>query len=142
MQFKQGKNIKARIRISLFVAVFLVFASCSNKKRFINQNDFIKIKGFNSGKWKKDSLSCDDQRPALVKILISNKQNLIDLNRAQVVDLLGRPNGELKNALGYFVESGTQCLDIKHIDYTGIQTKSLLIEFKNGFVDDIYIIVL
>lgn len=129
------------IKVSLLVIAFLVFTSCSTKKTVINHNHVIRIKGFNSRKWKKDRLSCNDQRPELVKILISNKQNLINLNRAQVVSLLGRPNGENKNVMGYFVEGGTQCLDIKRMDYTGIQTKSLLIEFKNGFVDDIYIVV-
>lgn len=140
LQFQQQKSNKDKFEIFLFIIIFLVFESCSNGKIFISHNSANRIKGFNSRKWKKDSLSCNNQRPVLVKALISNKQSLINLNREQIIDLLGKPNGENKNTLGYFIESGTQCLDIKHIDYKDVQTKLLLISFANGLADDLYII--
>jgi len=100
--------------------------------------DSIKIKDFNSRAWKRDSLSCNNKRPYLAKVLIEHKANLIHLNKKQIVNLLGKPNGDRNQVYGYYIENGTQC---SNVNYTDHQTKSLLIEFENGLVTDVYIIV-
>jgi len=114
---------------------FILPLSCSDRKLIA---DKVQIHGFNSKKWKDDSLSCNNKRPALTDILINNRALLINLTRQQILILPGKPNGDKYSIYGYFIENGTQCLNKNEKDYTGNQTKLLLIEFKNDVVADVY----
>lgn len=122
----------------IWILDLLFLLSCSNRAIITNP---IQINGFDSKKWKQDSLSCKNKRPNLAKILIENKDRLIKLKKAQILDLLGKPNGDKYKTFGYFIESGTQCRNIGKNDHTDVQTKLLLVEFSNDVVSDVYIIM-
>ena len=130
-------KLRLAIKIVLLICA-LLYLSCSTK---ISTTGSIKIKDFNSRAWKRDSLSCNDKRPYLAKILVEHKASLINLNKNQIINLLGKPNGDKNQVYGYFIENGTQCSNVNNKDYTGNQTKLLLIEFKKDLVTDVYIIV-
>jgi len=132
----QGHRIK---EWAILIFLFTVF-SCSGKKLFEKTGT---TKGFNDEEWKRDSLSCDGKRPELAKILIAKKSMLLRLNRGALVKTLGKANiiGNKNNSYAYFIEKGPQCLNINDKDYKDIQTKMIVVDFKDERVVDLNIII-
>ena len=82
-----------------------LFTSCSSP---------VDLPGFDKKAWQKDVRCCDNIRPQLALTLMKNKCQLLGLTHNDILDLLGKPEGNSLEKSGervyyYFVQPGSQC---------------------------------
>jgi hypothetical protein len=122
-------------------AILIGFCCVSNKSVQVE----ITVKGFDKEIWKQDSIGCLQKRKELYKILLSNKERLLNKKKSEIESLLGIPNviRHNKQMYRYFVEKGVQCLGhINKYGYDSLETKSLIVNFNaDSTVQKVYEIV-
>src|SRR5687767_13724750 len=75
---------------------------------------------FDEAIWQKDVRSCDNKRPGMVASLRKNTQNLIGLRHNEIIEVLGKPEGNSLEKSGervyyYFIQPGSHCQNKKQI---------------------------
>ncbi len=128
-----------RIKVIILLLNLIFFCSCAVQSISEIQK---KIPDFNSKEWKLDSLSCQDKRPLLYKILLKNKDIVMNRSKKTIISLLGVPNTIFnnQNSFAYFIGDGLQCWNKNYRDYSDLQTKVLILDFKGDTLFDIHVI--
>ncbi len=83
----------------------ILLAACSEPDR---------IEGFDSDSWKSDKYGCSNVRQGMQTDFERVRKELYKKEEAQIIDILGRPDGEQLMARGqrifyYYLEEGSQC---------------------------------
>ena len=106
-----------------------------------SQNQKIFISGFNSGKWRNDSIACIGDRGKMVGQIIDNKKELKGKNKNDIILFLGHPNVEARS-YRFFVEKGVQCMGyVTKKGFDSLETASLVLDFdKKDIVKNVRMI--
>ncbi|WP_242928267.1 hypothetical protein [Pontibacter vulgaris] len=85
--------------------LFILLISCSEPAR---------IEGFDSKEWKSDRAGCNGTRQEMQQKFESIRTGLYGRPEKEIIDILGRADGEALMARGqrvfyYYLEPGTQC---------------------------------
>lgn len=134
MASTRSKRLSAAIRSASFIAFIFLLSNCTSHPE---------IPGFDSEAWKSDKYGCEGKRVELGKILIENKEQLLEMKENAILSFLGRPDeNELytrdQKFYTYFIEPSYHC---EGVEGTKEDADHLLLRFNSiGLVNDVKVV--
>ena len=130
------------MQISIYLMLFISSIISQSNGRG-QQAAPIKIEDFDMIVWKADSLGCQRKRLGLYRILINNKQKIINHSKTEVESLLGIANvvSNSRRSEFYYLESGIQCTPLKKDKDGLVDAAQLVISYRDGKVVDVLAVI-